>query len=143
MEKKQAKKRRKQQKTVSTWSPRPELIRIVDFLLNPDDRRSKAEKIKDAGLTEPVFYRWMKDERFVDYINKQIDKYTNAEVSEVWKALIRNCRMGKEQSIKLFFELKGVYKQKHEITGEGGGPIKVDATVNFYLPDNQRGDTNA
>lgn len=119
------------------------MIAVAEMLVNPDDRRTKEQKYKAAGLTERTFYRWMKDERYIKYINTLIDKYTDAETPEVWKSLVRNCKMGKEQSIKLFFEMKGMYKQHHEITGKGGGPIQTAATVTFYIPDNGRGDNNA
>ncbi|WP_083821086.1 phBC6A51 family helix-turn-helix protein [Acetonema longum] len=122
---------RKRPKTVSVWTPRPELVRVTEMLLNPDDRRSKAEKIKAAGLTEQVFYRWMKDERFVNYLNKQIDKYTNSEINEVWKALVRKCKIGDTSAIKLFFELKGLYKDQKQIehTGKDGKPIETETRI--------------
>lgn len=137
-----AEKTKKQTKSVSAWTPRPELIKVTEFLLNPDDKRPKVEKIKAAGLTEQVFYRWMKDERFINYINNQIDKYTNAEISEVWKALVRKCKMLDVPAIKLFFEMKGMYseKKKFELTGENGGPIKtanIDVT-NMSLEEIER-----
>ena len=43
---------------------------------------------------------------------------------------------------KLDDELKEKLKQKHEVTGKGGGPIETAATVTVYIPDNGRGDRN-
>ena len=102
----QKKKSSKSKKSVSAWVPRPELVKVAQFLINPDDNRSKADKIKDAGLTEQVFYRWMKDERYIQYLNNQIDKYTDSELSEIWKALLRQCKLGNIAAIKLFFDMK-------------------------------------
>ncbi|WP_186451023.1 phBC6A51 family helix-turn-helix protein [Sporomusa sp. KB1] len=106
MEKKPKKRTAKRKKTGSVWVPRPELVKMAQFLINPDDRRSKAEKIKAAGLSETIFYRWMKDARYIQYLNDQIDKYTDSELSEVWKALLRQCKLGNIAAIKLFFDMK-------------------------------------
>lgn len=81
---------------------------MAEMLVNPEDRRTKAEKIIAAGLTERTFYRWMKDERYIDYVNSLLDKYTNSELPGVWKALLRKCNMGDMAAIKLYFELKGM-----------------------------------
>lgn len=105
MEKKR-KKPVKRKKNGSAWTPRPELVKVAQFLINPDDRRSKAEKIKAAGLTETVFYRWMKDDRYIQYLNSQLDKYTDSELADVWKALLRQCKLGNITAIKLFFDMK-------------------------------------
>lgn len=125
MEKKQVKKKKKPQvkrkESVSSWTPRPELIEIANALVNPEDKRTKAQKIKDAGLTEPVFYRWMKDERFINYINVLIDRYTDSELADVWKALMMKARRGDIAAIKLVFDMKGMnpeYKHKRDIDKE-------------------------
>jgi hypothetical protein len=86
----------------------------------------------------------MKDSRFLDYLNSQIDKYTDSEIAEVWKALVTKAKRGDISAIKLFFEMKGMYleKKKFELTGKNGGPIQTEAAVSFYIPDNGRGDND-
>lgn len=79
---------------------------MAEMLVNPDDKRTKTEKIKAAGLSERSFYRWMNDERYISYVNSLMDKYTNAALPGAWKALIRQCNMGNIQAIKFLFELK-------------------------------------
>jgi len=79
---------------------------MAEMLVNPDDRRTKTEKIKAAGLSERSFYRWMNDERYISYVNSLTDKYTNAALPGAWKALIRQCNLGNIQAIKFLFELK-------------------------------------
>jgi hypothetical protein len=119
--KKQAGKTRKKRtpksksESVSEWRPRAQLIAMAELLVNPEDRRPKSEKIIESGLTERAFYRWMKDERYLNYINSLLDKYTNSELPGIWRALIRKCIMGDMAAIKLYFELKGLvpdYKQR-------------------------------
>jgi hypothetical protein len=76
------------QKKAESWVPNSRQVAIAELLLNPEDRRTKGEKIKSIGLPERTFYKWLKDPRFINYLNSQIDKYTNSELSEVWKALL-------------------------------------------------------
>jgi hypothetical protein len=82
---------------------------MAALLLNPEDRRTKKAKLESIELPERTFYRWMKDKRYVDYINSQLDQYTDGELAEVWRALINQCKRGNIQAIKLFFEMKEMH----------------------------------
>lgn len=82
---------------------------MAELLLNPEDRRTKTEKMKEAGVPPRTFYKWMKDERFINFVNEQLEQYTNGELSEVWKALINQCKRGNIQAIKLYFEMKELH----------------------------------
>jgi hypothetical protein len=108
MKKKKAPKKQpvSKQKRAESWVPNSRQVAIAELLLNPEDRRTKGEKIKSIGLPERTFYKWMKDPRFINYLNSQIDKYTNSELSEIWKALLLQCRRGNIEAIKLFFKMK-------------------------------------
>lgn len=81
---------------------------MAEMLVNPEDKRTKGEKIKAAGLTERTFYRWMSDERYIDYVNSLVDKFTNAELPDIWKALVRKAKMGDTAAVKLVYELRGM-----------------------------------
>ena len=94
---------------VTKWYPSAKQIQIVDLLLNPDDRRTKTEKINEVGVSRKTFYSWMKDERFIEYMNSRLGVYTNSELADVWKALIQQCKRGNIQAIKLFFEMKEMH----------------------------------
>ena len=87
---------------------------MAELLLNPEDRRTKAEKMKEVGVPPRTFYRWMKDKRYVDYINSRLDQYTDGELAEVWRALINQCKRGNIQAIKLFFEMKELHPSVKE-----------------------------
>lgn len=92
--------------TGSIWRPNNRQIAIAELLLNPEDRRTKKDKIASIGLPERTFYKWMKDSRFLNYLNSRVDEYTNGELSDVWKALLMQCKRGNIEAIKLFFKLK-------------------------------------
>lgn len=91
---------------------------MAELLLNPEDRRTKTEKMKEADVSRKAFYSWMKDKRFVTYLNSQLDQYTDGELSSVWRSLINQCVRGNVSAMKLFFELKELHpeiKLKREI----------------------------
>lgn len=127
------------EQNLTEWQPDIRQIKMVEFLVDPDDKRSKREKIADIGVSPTTFYEWMKDKRFVDYMNSQLTKYTDGELSEVWKALMRKCKMGDISAIKLFFEMKGMYseKKKVELAGAGGGPMELLVSVDYGDGDSE------
>ena len=57
-----------------------------------------------------LVYDWIGDDNFRSYVDELIDKYTDSELSRVWKALMKLIDKGDFQAIKLYFELKGKYK---------------------------------
>lgn len=84
---------------------------VAEMLANPDFEGTKTDLIEAAGVPRTTFYRWIKDEKFMEYTCELIDQYTDAELGAVWKALIKRCITGDVQAIKLYFELKGKYQK--------------------------------
>ncbi len=89
----------------------------AEMLANPDVSCTKTRLCETVGVSRSVFYKWLKDSEFISYVNSLIDTYTDAELGSVWKALIHRCVVGDVQAIKLYFELKGKYKQQIEHSG--------------------------
>lgn len=112
------------------WCPNAKQIKIAELLLNPEDRRSKTEKMKEADVSRKCFYSWMKDRRFIDYLNDQLDQYTDGELADIWRSLINQAKKGNIPAIKLYFEMKGLYVEKLEHSGETGVRIINDIPRN-------------
>lgn len=89
----------------------------AEMLANPDISVNKSEIAERVGVGRSTLYRWLKDSKFIKYVDSLIDSYTDAELGTVWKALIKRCAEGDTQAIKLYFELKGKYKQQIEHAG--------------------------
>lgn len=89
--------------------PHAKQRKMAELLLDPEDRRTKKEKCAEVGITHKTLCQWMKKPEYLEYINKQIDQYTNAELSEVWRALVNQCKRGNIQAMKLFFEMKELH----------------------------------
>ena len=105
-------KNEKQSKTRVTgsdiWKPNPYQIRLVELLVNPEDRRTKEEKCKEAGVTRKTLYEWLKKPEFVEYMNSQIDKYTDGELPDIWKSFLMQCKRGNVDAIKYLFKVKRI-----------------------------------
>ena len=82
---------------------------MAELLLNPEDRRTKQEKCEEVDIAFSTLWKWMKDKRYVDYVNTQLDQYTNGELPGVWRALINQCLRGNTRAMKLYFELKELH----------------------------------
>lgn len=91
--------------------------RLAEMLTNPEFTGTVTELCTSVGVARSTFYKWMDDKDYLKYIETLIDKYTDSELSTVWKALIHRCETGDVQAIKLYFELKGKYSSKVEVSG--------------------------
>ena len=68
-------------------------------------------------ISRSTFYRWYDKKEFKQYINFLIDKYTEAELFEIWKAIIDTAKKGSPQALKLFFDLKNLQSKSVESSG--------------------------
>lgn len=131
-------KRRTKKKNVNKskeWKPNVKQIKMVELLINPEDRRTKKDKCSEVGVTPKTLWEWMKNENFIDYMNKKLDSYTNAELPEVWRALLTQMKRGNVPAIELFCKLKGMIgdsRLKAKITQPGtGGDTVTEIEVTF------------
>lgn len=65
----------------------------------------------ELGISRSTFYRWYDKKEFKEYINFLIDKYTETELFNIWKAIIETAKKGSPQALKLFFDLKNLQKK--------------------------------
>lgn len=91
--------------------------KAIPLLVSPEFK-TYADVAKELGVSERAIYKWLNKERFVQVLNEQIERYTDGETARVWKALINQAVSGDINAIKLFFELKGKYKQRIEHSGQ-------------------------
>lgn len=97
---------------------------MAELLVNPDCNLSIKEMCEQVGVSRTTFYNWQRESDFKGYVEWLIDSYTDSELANVWKALIKKALNGDVQAQKLFFEMKGQYKQ--EVNISGGAVIIVD-----------------
>jgi hypothetical protein len=133
MEKK-AKKKVKRKSTVKKrvkksedWQPNSKQIKMVELLINPDDRRTKEAKCGEVGITPKTLCEWQRNPDFIKYKNNLLDKYTDAQLDEVWKAHLRAIKTGSVEAIKLYHQLKGnfIEKSKTELSTPNGIQVET------------------
>ncbi len=99
------------------FQPTPQQTKMAELLANPDEIRSKEEICEAVGVTRTTLWRWEQKPEFRAYVNDLVSQYTDSAVPKAWRALIN--RMGNDtQAIKLFFELKNLYRDRKEITAD-------------------------
>lgn len=88
----------------------PNEIRLCEMLCDPEYALSTRTKIaKELGVSRQTLYDYLSKKRVVDYMSQLIEYYTDLEVPNVWKALVRKAKKEDLQAIRLFFEMKGKY----------------------------------
>ena len=68
----------------------------------------------ELNISRSTFYRWYEKSEFKEYINYLIDKYTESELFEIWKAIIETAKKGSPQALKLFFDLKNLQGKNND-----------------------------
>jgi len=127
------------------WTPKPEQIRCVQVLLNPDCDKKKCERLSEAGIPTSTFYHWMQDDNFVAYLNERVANMTDKAYSDVWKSLVQKARDGDIQAIKLFFEMRHEYIQRSENTNNNFNvfdPEERKRLIDEYIKRQRTGDGN-
>ena len=92
------------------YKPSGKKLVAAKYLADPEFQGTITELCARVGVARSTFYDWIGDDDFRSYVDELIDKYTDSELSRVWKALMRLIDKGDFQAIKLYFELKGKYK---------------------------------
>jgi hypothetical protein len=106
-------------------------IQIAQILADPSETRTIKKMCEDEGLPRRTFYNWVGRKEFIDFVNSLIEKYMDAELAGVWGALARKARTGDTHAMKLFFEMKGKYKDVKEVnhTFDNLSPEEADKRI--------------
>lgn len=94
--------------------------RCAEKLISEDFDGNISKLCEELGIARSTFYRWYEKNEFKEYIRFLIDRYTETELFNIWKAIIDTAKKGSPQALKLFFELKNLYGK-----GDGGGVVII------------------
>lgn len=92
--------------------------KMAEILANPEFDGNISKLCDEIGVARSTFYRWLDESDFKGYLEYLVDKYSDSELPNAWRALIKKANGGNVEALKLFFELKGKYKK--EISVDGG-----------------------
>lgn len=91
--------------------------KMAELLANPECDLSVTEMCRQIGVSRQSFYIWQQERDFKGYVEWLIENYTDSELANAWRALVKKANTGNVEALKLFFELKGKYKQEIAIDG--------------------------
>ena len=95
-------------------------LRAAEMLANPDFTGTVTSLCEEIGVARSTFYKWLGNDEFRRHVDDLIGKYTDSELSRVWKALMRCIDAGDLQAIRLYFDLKGKYGLTGAVRTEEG-----------------------
>lgn len=84
---------------------------IAEKLASPEFNGNISELCREYSVARSTLYRWFDDSNFTGYLDFLVEKYTDSELANAWKALVKKANSGNVEALKLFFEMKGKYKQ--------------------------------
>ncbi len=99
----------------------PKMQKCAEHLASPDFDGNVSRLCEDMGIARSTFYRWYDRQEFKNYINELIDKYTESELANVWKAVVESAKKGNLQALKLFFDLKN----SQAMAAQGSGVVFI------------------
>ena len=117
---------------LDNYEPTPAEQRLLQVLLDPANvGKSVTEKCQLAGVSRDVYYKAMQKEGFIRLKNRLTYDLLKANIDEVLRATFKYALNNSKNHAdrKLLLEMYGLYtdKQKVEVSGENGEPIKVAA----------------
>lgn len=91
--------------------------KMAEMLASPEFDGNISKLCDEIGVARSTFYRWYEDADFVRYVEWLIERYSDSELANAWRALIKKANSGNVEALKLYFELKGKYKKEIAIDG--------------------------
>ncbi len=104
--------------------------KAAEMLANPEIT-TDTEIIDSIDVSRATFYKWKNQQDFIDMVNNKVDKYTDKALPKVWESLIDEATSGSVRAQKLYFEMKNKYRDRKEITGKDGQPIKTEQSFDL------------
>lgn len=91
--------------------------KIAEEISSPEFHGNITALCERHGIARSTYYRKLDDPSFCGYCEWLINKYTDSELANMWRNVIKAGNGGDVQAMKLFFELKGKFKQSIDING--------------------------
>lgn len=95
----------------------PKMKKCAERLISSEFDGNISRLCEELSIARSTFYRWYDKKEFKQYINFLIDRYTETELFEIWKAIIETAKKGSPQALKLFFDLKNLQSKNIQSGG--------------------------
>lgn len=85
----------------------PEQILAISIITDPTNRKSFAEKLKQAGISYAQYKAWLKNDVFATKVSEIGESLLQDNVATVHARLVDRAAAGDVQSMRLFYEVSG------------------------------------
>lgn len=97
----------------------PQLL-MANMLMNPSDRRSMRQKVKDPSvasydLSVQQVNGWLRSKTFQDHIQKRAEALFGHAEPAAYTNFVAAIEAGDQKSIQLYFEMKGIYNPRLQV----------------------------
>lgn len=98
------------------FKPNKKQIKFIDWYIDIDNKLTLTQICKECGITRQTSWRWLKDKKFVSYINGLIKEVLSRSLVKIYKTAIKSAINGHFQYAKMMLEISGEYVSKSEDT---------------------------
>ena len=95
----------------------PKMKKCAEKMISNEFDGNISKLCEELAIARSTFYRWYDKKEFRQYINFLIERYTETELFEIWRAIIETAKKGSPQALKLFFDLKNLQNKNSESVG--------------------------
>jgi len=105
--------------------------------LPPSERRPRTQRALAAELEirESTLSEWKRLPGFGEAVHQLALTVVRTELADVLHAQVKQAKAGSLAHAQWLFQVTGLWQPKHEVTGAGGGPFRIEIrTVDDRLP---------
>ena len=114
----------------------PEQMFAISIITDPTSRKPLSTKLKQAGISYPVYRAWLKQPHFQQYLEKIAEDMLGEHVADVHTRVLEKATNGDIQAIKLYYELTGRHDpQKQQMVDLQGIIGLLLEVITRYVPD--------
>jgi hypothetical protein len=112
----------------NTYSPTPGEQKLLDVLMDPESRvLTVTARCEKAGVDRTVYYDAFKKPGFVRLYRDMCVSLISQNLGPIIRAFEKEAMKGSYNHGKVLLEMAGLYTEKKEVSGPGGGPIQLAA----------------
>jgi len=87
-----------------------EQMAAINTMINFQDRRTRASKLRDLGITPAKWQGWLKQKRFKQFLHQLSSTEFSDNLHVAHEGLLKAVDSGKPEAVKLYMELTGRYQ---------------------------------
>lgn len=93
----------------------PTQVIVANLVMNVNDKRSVREKLAMVAVSTQQYQAWLRQPAFSGYLRKRAESAFASTDHVAYQSLISLVEEGDRDSLKLFFEMRGIYNPKLQV----------------------------